>query len=82
MDAIGIIINIGKNLQPEDETMEEFLETTECRFEGLDFPEDLETVCKFYDGETGELFVHFAEPMDDELLTPHFTEDEIIYPLE
>ena len=80
MKALGIIIYVAPNMVGEEEDFQEFLDEASCVLEGLELPKGAAPLkCKWYDEETGNFYFHFKNPIEDTLLTPYFSEKQIIF---
>jgi hypothetical protein len=75
MKAAGIKLNVG--IQEVDD-YREFLTQVSCNISGLTIGEQ-HLECKYYDEDTGEMYLHFIEgPIDRGELEGFFEEDCII----
>jgi hypothetical protein len=74
--AAGVILNIGTDLVG-DSDYKEFLNHITCDISGL-YIGDQTLECKYYDEETGALYLHFPKPIPKDSLIGFFEESEII----
>ena len=74
--AVGIKLYINKDLCG-DKNFKEFLEHVTCDISGLHIG-DQELECKYYDEKTGELYLHFDNPVPKDYLDGFFDEKDII----
>ena len=73
--AVGIKMYVGEDISDMD--YKEFLKHTTCNISGL-YVGDQQLECKYYDDETGEMYLHFENPIPRDELIGYFKEENII----
>jgi|TARA_R110002126_G_scaffold159053_1_gene306365 hypothetical protein len=74
--AVGVKVYIKKDLCG-DKDFKNFLENVTCDISGLHIG-DQKVECKYYDEETGGLYLHFDVPVPKDCLDGFFSDEDII----